>query len=85
MTWKLAEPAGARERDVVLLELLEHRGPGEAHLEAHAVQTEHDRGQREMVHAVEDPAARAVEREPAGLEAEEVEGEQRRARRRACS
>ena len=71
-----AEPSGAGERDVVQVELLQHRGAGEAHREAHAVQAEHDRGQGEMVEAVEHPLARAEEREQAGPEAEQVEREQ---------
>ena len=44
-------PARAGEGDVVLLELLEHRGAGQAHLEAHPVQAEHERGKRQVVQA----------------------------------
>ena len=80
-----AEPACARERDVVHVELLEHRGAREAHREAHPVQTQHDRGQGEMVEAVEHPLAGAEEREQARSEAEQVEREAGRARRPACS
>ena len=71
-----AEPAGPRERHVVHVELLEHRRAREAHGEAHAVQPEHERGQREVVEPVEHPLTRAEEREQARLEAEQVEGEQ---------
>ena len=72
---RAAHAARPREDDVVLVQLLDHRGAGDLHHDRHHRQRERDRRQRQMPEAVDEAAAGAEGREPAEHDAEDVEQE----------
>src|SRR5262249_1086464 len=69
------EAAGAGEDHIVLVQLLDHRGPRDLHHDRHDRKSERQRRQREMPEAIEETAAGAIGGEPAEYDAEKVEEE----------
>ena len=70
-----AHAARPGEDDVVLVQLLDHRGARDLHHDRHHRQRERDRRQRQVPEPVDEAAARPEGREPAEHDAEDVEQE----------
>ena len=70
-----AHAARPREDDVVLVQLLDHRGARDLHHDRHHRERERHRRQRQMPETIDEAAARSEGREPAEHDAEDVEQE----------